>query len=104
MRSPGSRSASSTQPRSRRRGRPQRAASASGAGRRRAGGARGSSGGASRGGHTAPAPPPTAPTALTHPSLALPLDFDASFRVGPIADAGLFAADDVAQLAYYREQ
>ncbi len=36
--------------------------------------------------------------------LALPLDFDASFRVGPIADAGLFVTDDVAQFEYYRAQ
>jgi ornithine cyclodeaminase/alanine dehydrogenase len=36
--------------------------------------------------------------------LALPLDFDASFRCGPIADAGLFLADDVAQFDYYRSQ
>jgi alanine dehydrogenase len=34
--------------------------------------------------------------------LALPLDFDASFRPGPIADAGLFLSDDVAQFEYYR--
>jgi len=34
--------------------------------------------------------------------LALPLDFDASFRCGPIADAGLFLSDDVAQFDYYR--
>jgi ornithine cyclodeaminase/alanine dehydrogenase len=34
--------------------------------------------------------------------LALPLDFDASFQVGPIADAGLFVADDVDQFEYYR--
>jgi ornithine cyclodeaminase/alanine dehydrogenase len=34
--------------------------------------------------------------------LALPLDFDASFRPGPIADAGLFVCDDVAQFEYYR--
>jgi ornithine cyclodeaminase/alanine dehydrogenase len=34
--------------------------------------------------------------------LALPLDFDAQFREGPIADAGLFASDDVAQFEYYR--
>lgn len=36
--------------------------------------------------------------------LALPLDFDASFRVGPIADAGLFATDDVAQFEHYRDR
>lgn len=36
--------------------------------------------------------------------LALPLDFDASLRVGPIADAGLFATDDVAQFEHYRGQ
>jgi ornithine cyclodeaminase/alanine dehydrogenase len=35
--------------------------------------------------------------------LALPLDFDAAFREGPIADAGLFVSDDVGQLDYYRE-
>jgi alanine dehydrogenase len=34
--------------------------------------------------------------------LALPVDFDASFRPGPIADAGLFLSDDVAQFDYYR--
>jgi ornithine cyclodeaminase/alanine dehydrogenase len=34
--------------------------------------------------------------------LALPLDFDAQFRGGPIADAGLFVSDDVAQFEYYR--
>lgn len=34
--------------------------------------------------------------------LLLPLDFDASFRVGPIADAGLLLSDDVAQFEYYR--
>lgn len=36
--------------------------------------------------------------------LALPLDFDASFQPGPIADAGLFLADDVGQFGYYRER
>jgi len=36
--------------------------------------------------------------------LALPLDFDASLQVGPIADAGLFTADDVGQFEYYRGQ
>jgi ornithine cyclodeaminase/alanine dehydrogenase len=36
--------------------------------------------------------------------LALPLDFDAQFRVGPIADSGLFVSDDVAQFEYYRAQ
>jgi ornithine cyclodeaminase/alanine dehydrogenase len=36
--------------------------------------------------------------------LALPLDFDASFRPGPIADAGLFLCDDVAQFEYYRSR
>jgi ornithine cyclodeaminase/alanine dehydrogenase len=36
--------------------------------------------------------------------LALPLDFDASVQVGPIADAGLFASDDVAQFDYYRSR
>jgi ornithine cyclodeaminase/alanine dehydrogenase len=36
--------------------------------------------------------------------LALPVDFDAQFRVGPIADAGLFVSDDVAQFEYYRAQ
>ncbi len=36
--------------------------------------------------------------------LALPLDFDASLQVGPIADAGLFLSDDVAQFDYYRGQ
>jgi ornithine cyclodeaminase/alanine dehydrogenase len=34
--------------------------------------------------------------------LALPLDFDAQFRGGPISDAGLFVSDDVAQFEYYR--
>jgi ornithine cyclodeaminase/alanine dehydrogenase-like protein (mu-crystallin family) len=34
--------------------------------------------------------------------LALPLDFDAQFQEGPIADAGLFASDDVTQFEYYR--
>ena len=34
--------------------------------------------------------------------LALPLDFDASFQPGPIADSGLFVSDDVAQFEYYR--
>ncbi len=34
--------------------------------------------------------------------LALPLDFDSSFRCGPIADAGLFLSDDVVQFEYYR--
>ena len=48
--------------------------------------------------------PPVDTDWLDDAYLVLPLDFDASFRVGPIADAGLFAADDVAQLAYYREQ
>jgi ornithine cyclodeaminase/alanine dehydrogenase len=36
--------------------------------------------------------------------LALPLDFDASIRVGPIADAGLFVTDDAGQFEYYRGQ
>jgi ornithine cyclodeaminase/alanine dehydrogenase len=36
--------------------------------------------------------------------LALPLDFDASFQIGPIADAGLFVSDDVDQFEYYRSQ
>ena len=36
--------------------------------------------------------------------LALPLDFDASFQPGPIADSGLFLSDDVAQFEYYRSQ
>jgi len=36
--------------------------------------------------------------------LALPLDFDASIRIGPIADAGLFVTDDVGQFDYYRTQ
>ena len=36
--------------------------------------------------------------------LALPLDFDASIQVGPIADAGLFASDDIAQFEYYRSR
>lgn len=36
--------------------------------------------------------------------LLLPLDFDASIRPGPIADAGLFLSDDVAQFEYYRKQ
>ena len=34
--------------------------------------------------------------------LALPLDFDASFQSDPIADAGLFVTDDVAQFQYHR--
>ena len=34
--------------------------------------------------------------------LALPIDFDASFQVGPIADAGLFLSDDPAQFEFYR--
>jgi ornithine cyclodeaminase/alanine dehydrogenase len=34
--------------------------------------------------------------------LALPIDFDASFQVGPIADAGLFLSDDPSQFEYYR--
>jgi ornithine cyclodeaminase/alanine dehydrogenase len=34
--------------------------------------------------------------------LALPIDFDASFQVGPIADAGLFLSDDPVQFDYYR--
>jgi ornithine cyclodeaminase/alanine dehydrogenase len=36
--------------------------------------------------------------------LALPLDFDAQFQEGPIADAGLFVTDDVDQFEYYRGQ
>jgi ornithine cyclodeaminase/alanine dehydrogenase len=36
--------------------------------------------------------------------LVLPLDFDASFQVGPIADSGLFVSDDVAQFEYYRSR
>jgi alanine dehydrogenase len=36
--------------------------------------------------------------------LALPLDFDASIQIGPIADSGLFVSDDVAQFEYYRSQ
>lgn len=36
--------------------------------------------------------------------LALPLDFDASLQVGPIADAGLFVSDDVGQFDYYRSR
>jgi ornithine cyclodeaminase/alanine dehydrogenase len=36
--------------------------------------------------------------------LALPLDFDASFQVGPIADAGLFVSDDLDQFEYYRDR
>jgi ornithine cyclodeaminase/alanine dehydrogenase len=36
--------------------------------------------------------------------LALPVDFDAYFHCGPIADAGLFVSDDVAQFEYYRTQ
>jgi ornithine cyclodeaminase/alanine dehydrogenase len=36
--------------------------------------------------------------------LALPLDFDASIQVGPIADAGLFVSDDVGQFEYYRSR
>lgn len=34
--------------------------------------------------------------------VVLPLDFDASIQVGPIADAGLFVSDDVDQFEYYR--
>jgi alanine dehydrogenase len=34
--------------------------------------------------------------------LALPLDFDASFQPEPIADAGLFASDDVGQFEAFR--
>ena len=36
--------------------------------------------------------------------LALPLDFDASFQPGPIADARLFVCDDVTQFEYYRSR
>jgi ornithine cyclodeaminase/alanine dehydrogenase len=36
--------------------------------------------------------------------LLLPLDFDASIRIGPIADAGLFVSDDVGQFEYYRSR
>jgi ornithine cyclodeaminase/alanine dehydrogenase len=42
--------------------------------------------------------------ALGETYVALPLDFDASFQVGPIADAGLFVSDDVAQFEYYRSR
>lgn len=34
--------------------------------------------------------------------LVLPLDFDASFLPGPIADSGLFVSDDIGQFEYYR--
>jgi ornithine cyclodeaminase/alanine dehydrogenase-like protein (mu-crystallin family) len=34
--------------------------------------------------------------------LALPIDFDSSFQVGPIADAGLFLSDDPNQFEHYR--
>ena len=36
--------------------------------------------------------------------LALPIDFDASFQPGPIADSGLFVTDDVVQFEYYHAQ
>jgi ornithine cyclodeaminase/alanine dehydrogenase len=36
--------------------------------------------------------------------LLLPLDFDASIRIGPIADSGLFVSDDVGQFEYYRSR
>jgi alanine dehydrogenase len=46
--------------------------------------------------------PPVASEWLGDRYIALPLDFDASFQVGPIADAGLFVCDDVAQFEYFR--
>jgi ornithine cyclodeaminase/alanine dehydrogenase len=46
--------------------------------------------------------PPIASEWLSDRYLALPLDFDASFRCEPIADAGLFVTDDVAQFEYHR--
>jgi ornithine cyclodeaminase/alanine dehydrogenase len=46
--------------------------------------------------------PPIASEWLGDRYLVLPLDFDASIQVGPIADAGLFASDDVAQFNFYR--
>jgi ornithine cyclodeaminase/alanine dehydrogenase len=48
--------------------------------------------------------PPIRSEWLGETYLALPLDFDASFQVGPIADAGLFVCDDVGQFEYYRGQ
>jgi alanine dehydrogenase len=46
--------------------------------------------------------PPIASEWLSDRYLALPLDFDASFQSEPIADAGLFVTDDVAQFEYHR--
>lgn len=48
--------------------------------------------------------PPISSDWLGDDYLALPLDFDASIQVGPIADSGLFATDDIAQFDYYRGQ
>lgn len=48
--------------------------------------------------------PPIATEWLRDHYLALPLDFDASFQPGPIADTGLFVSDDVAQFEYYRSR
>jgi ornithine cyclodeaminase/alanine dehydrogenase len=48
--------------------------------------------------------PPIVSEWLPDRYLALPLDFDASVQVGPIADAGLFASDDVDQFEYYRSR
>ncbi len=48
--------------------------------------------------------PPIASEWLPDRYLALPLDFDASIQVGPIADAGLFASDDIDQFEYYRSR
>jgi ornithine cyclodeaminase/alanine dehydrogenase len=36
--------------------------------------------------------------------LLLPLDFDATIQIGPIADSGLFVSDDVGQFDYYRSR
>ncbi len=46
--------------------------------------------------------PPIDTDCLGDRYLALPLDFDTSLRVGPVADAGLFVTDDVAQFEHYR--
>lgn len=48
--------------------------------------------------------PPIATEWLRDHYLALPLDFDASFQPGPIADTGLFVSDDIAQFEYYRSR
>lgn len=48
--------------------------------------------------------PPIVSDWLPDRYLALPLDFDASLQVGPIADAGLFVSDDVTQFEYYRSR